>query len=90
MLRLIGMLSPAALVVIGGTVAGLPLATGGYFVGKWVGWSAGNTAGKAAIVETVNKRNAAAAQVARGARDDIDACFNAGGEWLQEDGRCDR
>lgn len=31
MLRLIGMLSPAALLVIGGTISGLPLATGGYF-----------------------------------------------------------
>lgn len=90
MLRLIGMLSPAALLVIGGTVSGLPLATGGYFLGKWAGWHAGNTAGKAAIVETVNKRNAAAAQVARGARDDIDACFNIDGDWNQEKGQCDR
>lgn len=89
MLRLIGTLSPATLVLIGAMLAALPLSTGGYFVGKWVGWSDGNAAGKAAIVETVNKRNAEAAKVARGAREDIDACFNAGGEWNVETGKCD-
>lgn len=90
MLRLIGSLSPITLLALGAMGATLPVATGGYAVGKFVGWSAGYTAGKTAIVETVNKRNAEAAQVAAGARDDIDRCFNAGGEWLQEDGRCDR
>ncbi|KNY21641.1 hypothetical protein [Methylobacterium sp. ARG-1] len=90
MLRLIGTLSPITLALLGAMVAALPLSTGGYFVGKFVGWHAGNAAGKAAIVETVNKRNAEAAKVARGARDDIDRCFNIDGEWLQEAGKCDR
>ena len=90
MLRLIGMLSPAALLVIGGTVAGLPLATGGFFAGKVWGRHLGFAEGKTAIVETVNKRNAEAAQVARGARDDIDRCFNIDGEWDQETGSCSK
>ncbi|MHB2205081.1 hypothetical protein [Methylobacterium sp. CM6257] len=88
MLRLLGTLSPTALMVVGAVVAGLPLASGGYFIGKFVARHDGNAAGRAAIVETVNKRNAEAAQVARGAQNDIEACFNAGGEWLQEVGKC--
>lgn len=90
MLRLIGTLSPVTLLAIGGMVAALPLTTAGYYGGKFVGWHSGYDAGKAAIVETVNKRNAAAAQVARGAREDIDRCYNGGGEWMVETGTCER
>jgi hypothetical protein len=88
MLRLIGTLSPVTLLALGAMLSALPVATGGYALGKWVGWSSGYSAGKTAIVEAVNKRNAEAAQVAKDARNDIDACFNAGGEWLQEVGKC--
>ncbi|SFM82622.1 hypothetical protein [Methylobacterium pseudosasicola] len=90
MLRLIGTLSPVTLLVLGGMIGALPTAGAGYALGKFLGWHAGNAAGKAAIVETVNKRNAEAARVARGARDDIDRCFNIDGEWIQEEGRCSK
>lgn len=90
MLRLLGALSPTALIVIGTLASAVPFSTAGYLAGHFLGWHAGNAAGKAAIVETVNKRNAAAVEVARGARDDIDRCFNLDGEWNQETGKCDR
>ena len=53
-------------------------------------YAAGFHAGKAAMAAAVEKQNSVAAEAAHQARSVIDACFDRGGEWLQEDQKCDR
>ena len=90
MLKLLAALSPAALLVSGALAGGLPAAAGAWWVGRALGHRAGFQAGSAAMAAEVERRNAAAAETARRAKRGVDACYDAGGSWNQETGRCDR
>lgn len=53
-------------------------------------YASGFQAGKQAMAAAVEKQNSVAAEAAHHARSIIDACFDRGGEWISEDGRCDK
>ena len=70
-----------------GFVAGLALAS--VTIGP-AQHHAGYVEGKAAMVAAVTKQNAVAGEAARRAKSNVDACDDAGGNWSQETGQCDR
>lgn len=90
MLRLLATLSPTALLLVGGLVAGLPAAGLAYKAGHWIGHRAGVKDGSAAVVASVETQNREAGEAARRVKTTVDACYDAGGTWRQESGTCDR
>lgn len=69
----------------GGALAGAALAA--MVVGP-IEHHKGYKAGTAAMVAAVEKQNAEAAIHARASRLKVDACYDKGGDWDQERGRC--
>lgn len=90
MLRFLGTLSPGVLALGAAILAAAPTGFAAYKVGYWVGHRAGVKAGGDAVVVQVEKQNAKAGEAARRVKGAVDACYDRGGEWRQEDGTCDR
>lgn len=51
-------------------------------------YNEGKKAGAADVVAQVEQRNNAAGAEARAAKQSVDGCYDAGGTWEQETGRC--
>lgn len=88
MLRLLATLSPILVLSLGALVGGLPAAGAAYYAGRLVGHHRGYSEGTTAMAAAVTKQNKAAGEAAGRAKANVDACYDAGGSWDQENGRC--
>ncbi len=90
MLKLLLGLSPSVIALGSALLAGGASGYAGYRVGHWTGYRSGVKVGGEAMAVAVEKQNAKAGEAARAVKRTVDGCFDAGGDWNQERGECDK